>query len=432
MPTPTKPKYLYIIIAAIGIITWLCSDLLVALFRVVVLWLGSIFIKDDDEPLSSKRYGTTTGDYGSSFQENQQKEKRKVESVTSFADQVIAEKNGLVNSNDLLPLFGLKIHTDRMLHKMHLDKVIDGLRKLGYGIVPNYLHGHKRFDYNEQCVLYKSHSKLPESLSSTAKQGELFLKLFSVILNGNQIVYGDKEYINNCLTELKTPEKYHAHLYAYIQWLMQKKQSYDKKTKDEVAELPKATKEKFVKLLLESISTNGSIDHNRLEALKKVLPTLDEDPASIHSLLHQSITSDGLATIEQYEGATEYTIRQPKEQKPIKKETSTIVLDEKKLGNLRQQTQIAQALLSDIFTEEEEVHLPDNNTSNAVIEALQKLLEKETWQRKEVQELLGANVMIGNMLEQINDYAYSKVDDIVVEEDGDTIYVTTEYKEQLI
>lgn len=432
MPIPTKPKYLYLIIAAIGIITWLCSDLVVALFMVFVLWMGSIFIKDDDEPLSSKRYRTSTDNYGSSFQDNQQKEKKKAESVTSFADQVIAEKNGLVNSNDLLPLFGLIIHTDRILHKMHLDKLIDGLRKLGYGVIPNHQYGHKRLDYNEPCVLYKANSKLPELITPSARKGELFLKLFSIVLNGTQTIYSDQEYIYKCLEELKIHEKHHAHLFAYIQWLQLKKQSYDKKTKDEIAELPKTTKEKFVKLLLDSISTNGCIDHNRLEALKKVLPTLDEDPASIHSLLHQSITNDGLATIEQYEGATEYTIRQPEEQKPIKKETSTIVLDEKKLGNLRQQTQIAQELLSDIFTEEEEVHLPDSKTSNAIIEALQKLLEKDTWQREEVQELLGTKVMIGNMLEQINDYAYSKVDDIVVEEDGDTIYVTTEYKEQLI
>ena len=432
MPTPTKPKYLYLIIAAIGIITWLCSDLVVALFMVFVSWFGTIFIKDDDEPLSSKRYRTSTDNYASSFQENQQKEKKKAESVTSFADQLIAEKNGLVNSNDLLQLFGLTIHTDRMLHKMHLDKLIDGLRKLGYGVIPNHQYGHRRLDYNEPCVLYKANSKLPEPITPSARKGELFLKLFSIVLNGTQTIYSDQEYIYKCFEELKINEKHYAHLYAYIQWLQLKKQSYDKKTKDEVAEMPKTTKEKFVKLLLDSISTNGCIDHNRLEALKKVLPTLDEDPASIHSLLHQSITNDGLATIEQYEGATEYTIRQPEEQKPIKKETSTIVLDEKKLGNLRQQTQIAQELLSDIFTEEEEVHLPDSKTSNAVVEALQKLLEKDTWQREEVQELLGANVMIGNMLEQINDYAYTKVDDIVVEEDGDTIYVTTEYKEQLI
>ena len=90
-------------------------------------------------------------------------------------------------------------------------------------------------------------------------------------------------------------------------------------------------------------------------------------------------------------------------------------------------------MLSDIFIEEEETHIPDSNsTNNVVLEALPKLLERETWQRAEVQELLGANVMLGNILEQINDYAYSKIEDIVVEEDGDTIYVTTEYKEQLI
>jgi hypothetical protein len=49
-----------------------------------------------------------------------------------------------------------------------------------------------------------------------------------------------------------------------------------------------------------------------------------------------------------------------------------------------------------------------------------------------VADMLGPGVMIGNLLEQINDYAYSIIDDIVVEEDGDTIYVTTEYKEDLI
>lgn len=147
--------------------------------------------------------------------------------------------------------------------------------------------------------------------------------------------------------------------------------------------------------------------------------------------------NDSPVTIEKYSGTSGYIIREADE-KEKQKGTAiiapqpAIVLDKDKLEELKHQTKIAQELLSDIFTEEEEVHLPDSKTSNAVVEALEKLLEKDTWQREEVQELLGANVMIGNMLEQINDYAYSKVDDIVVEEDGDTIYVTTEYKEQLI
>jgi hypothetical protein len=40
--------------------------------------------------------------------------------------------------------------------------------------------------------------------------------------------------------------------------------------------------------------------------------------------------------------------------------------------------------------------------------------------------------MIGNLLEQINDYAYEKVEDVVVDEDDDMIYIMTEYKDQLI
>ena len=126
-----------------------------------------------------------------------------------------------------------------------------------------------------------------------------------------------------------------------------------------------------------------------------------------------------------------YKIRQPQEKIPIKKLKPTIILDDKKLEDLKHQTQIAQQLLSDIFIEEE-TQMPVNETGNNVMEVLKELLKKDTWQREEVQNLFGSGVMIGNMLEQINDYAYSKVEDIVVEEDGDTIYVTTEYKEQLI
>ena len=48
-----------------------------------------------------------------------------------------------------------------------------------------------------------------------------------------------------------------------------------------------------------------------------------------------------------------YKIRQPQEKIPIKKLKPTIILDDKKLEDLKHQTQIAQQLLSDIFIEEE-------------------------------------------------------------------------------
>ena len=150
---------------------------------------------------------------------------------------------------------------------------------------------------------------------------------------------------------------------------------------------------------------------------------------------------ESLATVERARKSGGYAIREPEKKKTsevgkkklVKKEILPIVLDEMKLQELKRQTEIAMELLSEIFIGEEEVHIPVNNlNSNAILEALQKLMEKNIWQREELQQLFGSNIMIGNMLEQINDYAYSKVGDVVVEEDGDTIYVTTEYKIQLI
>ncbi|MBO5815395.1 MAG: hypothetical protein J6R30_04710 [Bacteroidales bacterium] len=118
--------------------------------------------------------------------------------------------------------------------------------------------------------------------------------------------------------------------------------------------------------------------------------------------------------------------------KPEKKEEP--LLDKVKLATLQEQTKAAQAMLADIFIPEEE-HVQDIVSQpdlNPIIGILGKLLTKEQWTRTELEELVGTDVMLGNLLEQINDFAYSKINDIVVEEDGDNIYVTTEYKEQLI
>lgn len=119
--------------------------------------------------------------------------------------------------------------------------------------------------------------------------------------------------------------------------------------------------------------------------------------------------------------------------KPQKKKEEPL-LDKGKLATLQEQTKAAQAMLAEIFIQEEE-QVPDvvpQPDLNPLTDILVDLLTKEQWTRNELKELVGPDVMIGNLLEQINDYAYSIVNDVVVEEDGENIYVTTDYKEQLI
>jgi hypothetical protein len=119
--------------------------------------------------------------------------------------------------------------------------------------------------------------------------------------------------------------------------------------------------------------------------------------------------------------------------KPEKKKEEPL-LDLNKLAALQDETKAAQDMLAEIFIQEEEQVQDDirQPNLNPLKEILAKLLTKEQWTRIELEGLVGPDVMIGNLLEQINDYAYSRINDIVVEEDGENIYVTTDYKEQLI
>ena len=136
--------------------------------------------------------------------------------------------------------------------------------------------------------------------------------------------------------------------------------------------------------------------------------------------------NDGPVTVEKAQATREYVIRKPQPAKPL--------LDTQKLAELQQQTREAQSMLAEIFVQEEEKPMPPTPDSGrpVFIGVLEKLFAKEVWTRAEIVEMAGPNVMIGNLLEQINEYACSKIDDIVLEEDGDRIYVTVEYKDRLI
>lgn len=136
----------------------------------------------------------------------------------------------------------------------------------------------------------------------------------------------------------------------------------------------------------------------------------------------------GPAVVEKSKRSKGFAIPKPQEQ------IDEPLLNPTKLAALQDQTKAAQDMLAEIFVQEEEqvLDFAQHPALDPLIEILGKLLTKEQWTRSELEELVGPDVMLGNLLEQINDYAYSKINDVIVEDDGDNIYVTIAYKEQLI
>lgn len=134
------------------------------------------------------------------------------------------------------------------------------------------------------------------------------------------------------------------------------------------------------------------------------------------------------ASIEKRVESAGYIVRQPAQEKP-----PCFVLDENKLRQLRHQTKIAQGLLAEIFADPPEEQQPRCTAGNTDdLGVLGILLGKQEWTRVEVEGIVGPGVMLGSLLERINDCSYSKIGEAVIEEDGETIYVKTEYKDQLI
>lgn len=151
---------------------------------------------------------------------------------------------------------------------------------------------------------------------------------------------------------------------------------------------------------------------------------------------HKKKPKEGLQVTERPKKRVDYVIPKPKQQvfsqvRPRDdQKLETFVLDQNKLTELKAQTQEAQELLADIFVLDEEVVKPITVNTDSTL--LERLFAKKVWQRDEVAQMLEPGAMLGSVLEKLNDYAYEKLGDIVVEENGDRIYVNTEYKEQLI
>ena len=112
----------------------------------------------------------------------------------------------------------------------------------------------------------------------------------------------------------------------------------------------------------------------------------------------------------------------------------TISIDNEKVKEYRHQTQESQLILSEIFDEElnEEKDIFSNNNI-PIKEILSLLFTKEQWNKDELEAICkNKGLMLGSILEEINDYSYSVVDDVVLEDEGDTIGVIMDYKDDLL
>ena len=110
-----------------------------------------------------------------------------------------------------------------------------------------------------------------------------------------------------------------------------------------------------------------------------------------------------------------------------------IILNTKKLDISKQETEKSQALLTDIFVDIEELKPEIKSNTDSLSEMLKLLFTKEIWNKDDLDSICKSKgLILGAVLEEINDYSYSKIDNAVIEDTGDEIFVALDYKNELL
>lgn len=155
----------------------------------------------------------------------------------------------------------------------------------------------------------------------------------------------------------------------------------------------------------------------------------DEVVACCKAMPLNSIQTENFVTVEKVLGSDYYSI-------PNATNNGRVVsFNGNMLKNVEQQTKEAHKILSEIFSEEESSK--DNKINDLeydiVKEILSILFNKEVWSFKEFETIcIEKGQMANNILERINDYAYATIEDAVIEQDDEQLYVTLAYKDKLL
>ena len=357
----------------------------------------------------------------------QYRKKEIPEQLYSNLKKMVNKQEVVISYDTFAELWGIS-YKGESLKRYHIDIIMSELNKLGYGLIPNYSINNKRISCKESCVIYKRTEQTFMNIDANFHRMELLAKLIVFVIQGEPVPDVDFLLIRTILSKINDHTQNLAYLNGYVLWLLQKKQTLDKTTKEGIESLSIPNKDLFLRILLTLANPNGNIITTRVDSLKKILPYFGKEDSSIHSLLHQMITSGMDFIIMDKEG------KKPELFTEQERSRTGIKIDNRRLYEYKQQTQESQSILSNIFNEEPDKNVMVNEGNKDIIkEILSLLFTKEQWNKEELETICkNKGLMLGSILEEINDYSYSIVDDVVLEDEGDSISVIMDYKDDLL
>ncbi|EZQ17948.1 ATPase [Halopseudomonas bauzanensis] len=347
----------------------------------------------------------------------------------SWAAEIITEHDGIISFTDLLG----KISPSPVdkLRKATLDTTQLLLDKTGYAYAPDSRFHDAKPTLDGPVVLSNDPLSPEYQPTQTFNEVSMSLRLGAMVASiDGQIDEEEVLFLQGLISgneRLSSNEK--SSLFAYFTWRLNSPHNLVS-LKSQIQKLSDDAKRGISKILIKTAMADGTISPAEIKQMEKLYVSLGLDRAMLAGDIH------GVATL-----------------KPLKTETFTASkprptgfhLDTDIIAQHEDETRDVQGMLREIFADTEEDTTAEEpvEQSPAILEddddgldpqhrhLYSLLVSKEKWSRDEVHafcEPLG--LMVDGAVEAINDWAFEKVDDAVLDDDGD-IYIRLDVAQEL-
>ena len=338
-----------------------------------------------------------------------------------------------IDINTIAQKFKFKIQDKLTLRQSCF--IVDACEALGYTLEPNANINQKAYKNDTKVVLYKTQN-LEDRISQNYLIASLFMDIgYQIALEDNELQETEIVYIDNYIQNefnLSASEKLRLKMKSEL--LVHTKEINTTGTiKKLISSLDDAGKEKIAQYMIFVAMADGIVKDKELKVLHKIFKQFDLSEEYLNSTLSKLIDkNDEVVIVEKGKTTNKKGSRIPPNVDT--QEKIEFKLDIKKLEKIKTNTSEIQNVLQDIFADEQAQELKIEPTESNSVEdtenselenELQSIINiiigKEAWTRNELLSVIqGKGLMLGSLVESINEWSEEKYGDFLIEEDDDT------------
>ena len=318
------------------------------------------------------------------------------------------------------------------------------LEKFGYGFEPDPDFTSARVKLGDKIVLFDARS-LKGIRSAPSNSYKLAMPI-AILLSGvgasSASGMGEEEirWIEWIQKTFHLSEMESRRLRAYLEWLNLQKLTAAR-IKKAISEIPADHRNTIAYFAASVAYADGVLEKDEIVFLEKIYDDLGIERKQLYATLHdmgteRSIPASAPITVENTTSSVKsFIIQQPPAEFQAKKKVKK-GLDRTKIDKILEDTKQVSTILGDILKEDEPLSAPKPANTNVVTTDGQfagldashaalatHLIERREWDRKEFEKLAqGLNLMPNGALEVINEWAFDKFDEPLIE-DGDRVEV---------